>query len=291
VILGFVHNSLEGNLEHYLRVVLGIGRSNRDLNAQIKFLAEEHNMESATEGETSEATDELQELQDENDNPSEIPPGDVDMLDDERSTTPTHFSILLSDLLDSDSDPDDPDYQPGGAYEAVFELTADQLARVRACIQEVLLPTWVERPPGDLGEARHGKLKAHELLVLFTDILPLILPELWWKGSQQDMGLLENFCFLVASTNIIASYSISATDPDDYMNYYIQFRSTLHALFPAISSRPNHHYAMHNGHLLQFWGPLSILSEFPGEQANGMFQRTKTNHRFSEYHWIKCKVY
>jgi hypothetical protein len=249
VILGFVHNSLEGHLEHYLRVVLGIGRKNEALSAMLDFLAEEQEVESMTEADTSEAEEELQDLPDEADNPHySIPPspltGDVEMLNDESSAMPTPSSNPLPDLLDA--------YELQIPYETVFELTPDQLDHVHACIRDVLLPTWVERPLANLGEARHGSLKAHELLTLFVDIFPLILPELWWNSSEQEMGLLHNFCYLIASTNITVSYSISATDPDLYMEYYLKFRTTLQGLFPAILSVPNHHYAMHNPDLLQF---------------------------------------
>jgi hypothetical protein len=39
---------------------------------------------------------------------------------------------------------------------------------------------------------------------------------------------------------------------------------------------------MHNGDLLKFWGPLSLLSEFPGERMNGDLGKIKTNKRLCE---------
>ena len=35
---------------------------------------------------------------------------------------------------------------------------------------------------------------------------------------------------------------------------------------------------MHNGAMLKYWGPLPPLSEFLGEQINGMLQNVNTNH-------------
>ena len=46
---------------------------------------------------------------------------------------------------------------------------------IQSCIHDVQLLTWVQRPPSNLGEPSHGKLKAHELLVLFSVIFPLVI--------------------------------------------------------------------------------------------------------------------
>lgn len=61
-----------------------------------------------------------------------------------------------------------------------FKFSKDQINIIRQCIQGVTLPTWAQRPPTNLGEHSHGKLKAHEYLTLFTTIFPLIIPELWY---------------------------------------------------------------------------------------------------------------
>ncbi|KAJ7111670.1 hypothetical protein C8R44DRAFT_632715, partial [Mycena epipterygia] len=43
------------------------------------------------------------------------------------------------------------------------------------------------------------------------------------------------------------------------------------------NSVPNHHLAMHNGDQMKFWGPLALLSKFPGERMNGGLGKIKTN--------------
>ncbi|KAJ8515037.1 hypothetical protein ONZ45_g7513 [Pleurotus djamor] len=166
----------------------------------------------------------------------------------------------------------------------IFTVTTDDLEAIRACIRDVLLPTWIERPPSNLGEASHGKLKAHELLILFSTILPLIVPELWSirAEDEQYMALLTSFCYLIYSTHIISSYTVSATDADAYTQAFTLYRRSIQLLFPHFKSVPNHHYAMHNGALLKFWGPLSLLSEFPGERLNGDFGKINTNHNMGE---------
>ncbi|KAF8234919.1 hypothetical protein L208DRAFT_1545387 [Tricholoma matsutake] len=96
------------------------------------------------------------------------------------------------------------------------------------------------------------------------------------------------YCFyhVVAATNIGAAYKTSNADADAYTQHYIQHRAAIQQLFPYHPFKPNHHYAMHNGALLKYWGPLASFSEFPGEQMNGKLQKMNTN-----YHLHMCFNY
>ncbi|THV08113.1 hypothetical protein K435DRAFT_628154, partial [Dendrothele bispora CBS 962.96] len=160
-----------------------------------------------------------------------------------------------------------------------------ELQAIRSCIQNISLPTYVGRPPGNLGEAKHGSLKAYDYFVLFSVIFPLILPEFWWFPDSTDYHklLLNNFGHLVASTNIISAYSTSTNDADDYMHHYVRYRDSLTDIY-TVTWKPNHHYAMHNGDLLRRWGPLAEVSEFFGERANHWGQTVKTNRRMNDLH-------
>ncbi|KAJ3897072.1 hypothetical protein F5879DRAFT_928107, partial [Lentinula edodes] len=106
-----------------------------------------------------------------------------------------------------------------------------------------------------------GKLKAHELLILFTVILPLVIPELWWRGNETEIRRLQSFCDLVVATNVICAYSTSNVEADIYMDHFVKYRVSIQELYPGFSSMPNHHYAMHGGDQLKFWGPLALLSD------------------------------
>jgi hypothetical protein len=83
------------------------------------------------------------------------------------------------------------------------------MSRVRSGLAAVTVPSWLERPPTNLGEKRHGKLKADTWRILFTVFLPLILPELWHDASTESRSklLLENFHFLV----LLHQYSVFYT--------------------------------------------------------------------------------
>lgn len=203
-----------------------------------------------------------------------------DFSGDEDTPTPPqkHPNLQPNNDSDEDEDPDYKDIEPDN----VFNFTSEELGAIRLCIQEVALPTWVARPPTNLGEASHGKLKADEYLVLFTVILPHVLPVLWWNKGNKEHQLFDSFCHLIASINIICSFSTSDVEADAYMEAYVKYRKSIQDLFPYYPSKPNHHYAMHNGKLLKFWGPLATLSEFPGERLNGLMQKVKTSHRTSK---------
>jgi hypothetical protein len=153
-----------------------------------------------------------------------------------------------------------------------------QLQQIRAAIAEVQLPTWIERPPTNLGEKRHGKLKADHWLTLFTIILPMALVEMWAYGTPRERQLLVNLEQLVFCTHIACSYSTCDAEADKFDQVYSMYRRGLQELFPDIKSKPNHHYAMHIGALLKFWGPLMVLSEFAFERINGLLQKISTNN-------------
>ncbi|KIY46358.1 hypothetical protein FISHEDRAFT_47383 [Fistulina hepatica ATCC 64428] len=167
---------------------------------------------------------------------------------------------------------------PGGA--CIF--SAPELDRIRECIIDVVLPTWVARPPRNLGEKSHGKLKADNWFILFSVFLPMCLPEIWSSPDWEKRMLLQNFFALVECTNIVCSFTTSVEDADYYLQEYIRYRRSNNLLFPHSRSVPNHHYAMHNGEFLKFWGPLMSVSEFAYEQRNGTFQRVKTNGHLYE---------
>ncbi|KAF9254475.1 hypothetical protein L218DRAFT_1009627 [Marasmius fiardii PR-910] len=137
-----------------------------------------------------------------------------------------------------------------------FTFDKNHLEAIHACIQDIELPSYVSRPPINLGQPSHGTLKAADYLLLFTVILPLVIPELWSNpNSDSDVNesLLDNFYHLVASTNIMAAYSTSNEEADAYTSHYSQDWEYNTILFPTAHSMPNHHYAMHNASILKYW--------------------------------------
>lgn len=301
VVLGFMHNWLEGILQHHLRTLWAIGRDQKEAQ-KVKNIDDD---EIFSESDIFESESELEDLIEENasyarrsesmdtDQTTSLPPISHSPSPNRSGTassgtaTPRHqiqenpYPHYL-DSIDSDSDDNDTvdlDYMPTDPIP--FNFSDAQLTAIHHCIRDITLPTWVQRPPINLGQPGHGKLKAREYLTLFATIFPLIIPEFWYTSEASALEQKHFNCFyhLVSATNIVVSFCTSNASADAYTQHYTQYRSAIQELFPDHPSKPNHHYAMHNAALLKYWGPLAAFSEFPGERMNGMLQEIKTNNQ------------
>lgn len=290
-LLGLMHNWIEGILQHHARIRWGIGVVPSKADAD-----EDERSESATVSKISHLSDSVFDDLD-------LEPG---ILDDELedlyqesqqyADTPSRLLRMRSETLildnPNDSDPEDIDFQPDSdssdnddddmkiddSWKLTCVFTAAELSRIHACLTDAIIPSWVERPPRNLGEKSHGKLKADQWFTLFSIFLPLVLPEIWQTPSNnRHRSLLDNFYNLVTCTNIVCAYSVTSDSADAYLEHYIKYRQSSRTLFPKTGERPNHHYAMHNSNLMRFWGPLMPLSEFSGERHNGNLQNVETN--------------
>ena len=288
-LLGLMHNWIEGVLQHHARIRWGIGvvPSKADEDDRSESASVSHPLNSVLDDldfEPGILNDELEDLYQES---------------QRYADTPSHLSRMHSEMLilenPNDSDPEDIDFQPDSDdsddsddndndnirdnfWKRTCVFTAAELSRIHACITDAIIPSWVERPPRNLGEKSHGKLKADQWFVLFSIFLPLVLPEIWQTPSNnRHRSLLDNFYNLVTCTNIVCAYSVTLDSADAYLDHYIKYRQTSRTLFPKTGEHPNHHYAMHNSDLMKFWGPLMPLSEFSGERHNGNLQNIETN--------------
>jgi len=302
-VLGMMHNWIEGILQHHTRVKWGLGI----ISAKNDSTAEDNTTPAATPT-GNELNIDIDMLYDEL--------ADLDAESQEHLDTPSHGKRLHSEssLQFSDDEmvdsPHDEEFQPDSdsdsnsdyaneekeEHEAAWRSKCifgpEALSKIHECIAGANIPTWIARPPRNLGEKSHGKLKADQWLTLFTIFLPLILPEIWLASRKtHDAALLNNFYDLVKCTNIVCSYSASNFSADDYLYHYIKYRQSSKTLFPGVTTRPNHHYAMHNAELMKFWGPLPMISEFPYEQHNGTLQKIKTNWHICEADLKSCGQY
>ena len=129
-------------------------------------------------------------------------------VDDENISTFTSSSTPTpsSNAVPFPSDDYDEDEEVPVSIASAFYFTPTEPAIIQACISDIQFSTWVQWPPTNLGEASHGSLKVHELLILFSIIFPLVIPALWWNGTEVQQELLQNFCELVCATNIIGLF-------------------------------------------------------------------------------------
>ncbi|KAF7372839.1 hypothetical protein MSAN_00489900 [Mycena sanguinolenta] len=283
-VLGPMHNVLEGILQHHCRLKWGIGSDAKARSATV--FDEGSSSDSDVEMMDADEDNVEAELEDlhrdsaiEGDAPNSliryssflfIPPSDDNAME------------LPTEEEEEDFEEDDDEYEREKPSQKVFDSEA--MAFIHTCLAAVMIPSWMDRPPVNLGEKAHGKLKADNWFVLFTVLFPMFIPELWHhpSSSQKDRKLLANFHDLVGSTNIICSLEVTPSDPPQYTEYYLRYLQSSKSLFPGLTTRPNHHYAIHNGEQMRWWGPLMKLSEFMYESHNGSLQKIKTNNHMWE---------
>nr|GAT42542.1 predicted protein [Mycena chlorophos] len=309
-VLGMMHNWPEGVLQHHARLKWGIGSDAPGSETALEEVEGEDEFEFMDVDE-HEVAAELRQLATE---AARVAPPQATSS---RKRTKKGARTILDPIPDDDRD--DPDYsepsEPARAppeaavgslpeneledgladeedEEAVYErekpvarhvLTAGSLATIREAIRNVTIPAHIDRPPTNLGQKDHGKLKADNWLVLFSVFLPLIVPELWHDGTQIQERLLDNFHDLISATMIVCSYTVSQEKIEAYRTHYLRYLETSRELFPDLSVRPNHHYAIHNGDQMAWWGPLPQLSEWKYEAHNGNLQKIKTNNHIWEF--------
>ncbi|KAJ7263363.1 hypothetical protein C8J57DRAFT_1629330, partial [Mycena rebaudengoi] len=294
-ILGFMHNWLLGVLEHQLCVLWGLGRDARRTQNLAQLDAEDEDLWTDDEISDAGGEEDAEDVIDEenNFNPSLFAKWRDEYLratqsddDDDDETTPTGTPAPEHEVDEVDNDDDFEDVAVRGSW----KFTKEQIALIRHCVQEVSLPTHVARLPGNLGEAKHGKLKAEQYLTLFSVILPLVLPEMKFEEDPaRHEAMLQSFCLLVGSTNIVASFKTSNSAADLFMHYYSNYFESIQQLFPDVDVLPTHHNSMHIPDILKNWGPLASQNEFMGERVNGILQKIKTNEHFYDMDYTRLR--
>ncbi|OJT15383.1 hypothetical protein TRAPUB_8050 [Trametes pubescens] len=158
-------------------------------------------------------------------------------------------------------------------------ITQDVINVIRADICNTILPSWLEPPPKNFGNAAHGKLKADQWRTVCTVNLTITLTRLWGVASaaQRERLLLENFIHLVTAVDLATRRSMSeerAKAFDDHMFKYLQ---GLRELF-AHDLVPNHHLSLHLVTCLLMFGPVHGWWAFPFERYNGLLGALNTNN-------------
>lgn len=282
-----MHNWIEGVLQHHARHKWGLGGESQGGETVVNPGSDSPSspLEDVMDIDVDLLAEELALLHEESQQFTDMP----SQLKRAHTESTILGSLSSNSIFEHDENlDDDEDFEPdeesedetteGDEIQPTCVFNEESLSKIRDCLFNAAIPTWLARPPTNLGEKSHGKLKADQWLVLFSVFLPLVLPEIWSAtGDKYQQSLLSNFADLVTCTNIVCAYSTSNTAADAYMEHYVRYRQSSTKLFPNVGSRPNHHYAMHNGDLLRYWGPLIRLSEFAYERHNGSLQKIKTN--------------
>lgn len=151
-------------------------------------------------------------------------------------------------------------------------------------------PSWLASVPCDLGEARHGKLKADQWRVLGTVYLPVSLVRLWDDPDTNDeeealmrQKMLEATIALVMAIRIATSDTTSHSKITLYVQHIHRYLSLLKELLPEYDLHPNHHMALHLGTYIRRFGPVHAWWAFPFEHIIGMLQHIPINFKQGQY--------
>lgn len=154
------------------------------------------------------------------------------------------------------------------------------LDQLRKDISSIVLPSWLEKPPSNIGDAAHGKLKADQWRTLCSIHMVVTLTRLWGnsKATAEERAVLQNFVHLVVATDLASRRSMSPQRAADYDRHMLAYLQGIRELFDA-SLVPNHHLALHLTICLAMFGPVHGWWSYPFERYNGMLQRLNTNHK------------
>ncbi|KJA24979.1 hypothetical protein HYPSUDRAFT_135621, partial [Hypholoma sublateritium FD-334 SS-4] len=160
-------------------------------------------------------------------------------------------------------------------------LTAEEVATIRLDIANMATPSWLASVPYDLGEARHGKIKADQWRILATTYLPVSLQKMWDTNSPRSTPLrkkmLDATMSLISAVSIATSHKTSKKTAELYLQHMQSYLQLMQELLPRYNLRPNHHMALHLAEYLHFFGPVHAWWTFPFERLIGMLERTPTN--------------
>ncbi|KAJ3980405.1 hypothetical protein F5890DRAFT_1419703 [Lentinula detonsa] len=80
--------------------------------------------------------------------------------------------------------------------------SGDILKRIHSCIREVVVPSWLAKPPFETGLKRAGTLKADNWRTLFSLYVPLALLSLWKETSPIQSHWNDGSYFFTTTHNI-----------------------------------------------------------------------------------------
>jgi hypothetical protein len=157
-VLGVMHNFLEGILQHQARQKWGI-RASMSAGEESGYNTPPSSYDDFMVVDMDTLDDELYALCEESqrfeDTPAQLTWARME------STVLEGLSESGDDITgEGDFEPDEDEDPDGVASQCIFG--AESLSKIRECLSEAIIPTWVAWPPKNLGETSHGKLKADQ---------------------------------------------------------------------------------------------------------------------------------
>jgi len=154
-------------------------------------------------------------------------------------------------------------------------LSLPQLLQLRDSISSTVVPSWVDAPPVNLGDKRHGKLKAIQWIYLVSIYLPLAIADIYADDALAPF--CENLLHLISFVNLTFAKTIRNNQLHLLQSHLSAYLSSCKTLYPGFKMKPNHHNALHLAELAKIMGPPRALAVFAGERINFSLRQTPTN--------------
>ncbi|KAJ3911637.1 hypothetical protein F5877DRAFT_55068, partial [Lentinula edodes] len=148
--------------------------------------------------------------------------------------------------------------------------------------KNTILPSWIDAPPHNWGTKSAGKLSADEWKVVCSISLVITLIRVWGYKYQHDpqsrhYQLLLNFLDMVHAIQLLNLHETSSQIRQDYHSLILKYLRTVLVLFPDVSLKPNHHYAIHIAEDLELMGPVHAHNTPVFERTNHTLQELNSN--------------
>ncbi|KAI0711247.1 hypothetical protein C8Q76DRAFT_568046, partial [Earliella scabrosa] len=171
-------------------------------------------------------------------------------------------------------------YEQAVAHHAA--LGRQSLAAYEHVRENMELPSWISAGPKGFGTTQRGKLSADQWHTVCTVVLPVALIWAWDPADTRKMEMLSNFMDLVTAVVIAGLLETSPEHIALYRQYMLRYLNKMKALYPEVTVKPNHHFALHIPDFLEFFAPTHSWRSFAFERFNYMLQRLNTNLTFGQ---------
>jgi hypothetical protein len=204
---------------------------------------------------------------------------------------PQENDSIEVDLPNEDDSPEEygareEDEISGRAYKDAH-LSKDELSQLQKQIPDTTRPSWHVAPPSNLGESKHGKLKADQWRSCIEFDIPVSLAQMWSSNDERTTGptrevILRSTFLLATAIRWATSHKTSEKHAANYTRNMHAYLQTLLDMFPHRQLRPNHHAALHIGPQLLQFGPMHGWWTFPFERIVGLLQNYNTNDKLGK---------
>lgn len=158
------------------------------------------------------------------------------------------------------------------------------LDRLRQTIREAIVPSWLIKPPANVGNAMAGTLKADNWRVLFEIYMPLAILSLWNEDSPiaaENAGQMtparDTSMYLTCASSAMMKRRLTVRDQHIFRDCLRRHVVGLKTHFPG-SVLPSYHMAFHIADGMDLFGPVHNASCFSGERLIGRLQDIPINH-------------